>query len=148
MQDKKRIFIETKEFTPVYGTEESAGFDLKAYLPDGDVVLTPGETKVVSSGIKMIIPNGYEVQLRSRSGLTLKNGIVVAQGTATIDCDFRDTVGLILHNQSNSPFTITHGMRVCQGILAPVTKALFEEIDEVPSDTERGTGKYGSTGTH
>lgn len=148
MQDKKKIFIETKEFIPKYGTEGSSGFDLQAYLPDGEVILNPGETKVISTGIKAIIPDHYEVQLRPRSGLAAKHGITLPNTPGTLDFDYRGDWGVILHNLSKEPFTITHGMRICQGVLAPVSKALFEEVEEVSEDTERGSGGFGSTGTH
>lgn len=148
MQDKKRIFIETKEFVPEYGSEGAAGFDLKAYLPDGDVVIKPMQRMLIPTGIKGIIPEGYEVQARPRSGLSVKHGITLINAPGTIDDDYRGEWGVPLINLSTEKFTITHGMRLCQGILSPVSKGLFETIDEVPLNTKRGAGGYGSTGTH
>lgn len=149
MQDKKRIKIETKEFVPEYGSEQAAGFDIKAYIPEEkEIRIGSGEIIRIPTGMKWIIPEGYEVQLRSRSGLSYKHGIVVNQGTATIDSDFRGEIGILLRNVSGKPFYISHGMRLVQGILAPVTRASFEVIPQVKEDTERGSGAYGSTGTH
>jgi len=147
LREEKTVKIETKEFTPLYGSTGASGFDIQAYLPEEKPIkLWPGDRVRIPTELKMIIPDGYEVQLRSRSGLAIKHGIVILQGTATIDDDFRGEVGVLLLNVSKEPFTIEHGMRVCQGILAPTTKALFEIVPEITADTERGEGAYGSTG--
>lgn len=146
MQDKKRVYVETLEFMPMYATDGAAGFDLQAYAPDGDIRIGAGETVIVRSGIKMDIPEGYEIQLRSRSGLTARAQAIVAQGLATIDDDFIGEVGLILRNPGKVPFYVTHGMRVCQGVLKPVSKALFEKVEKINKETTRGSGAYGSTG--
>lgn len=149
MQDVQEVKIETKEFIPEYGTERSAGFDIKGYLPDVNhlgLPLAVGETKIIPTGIRVDIPDGYEIQLRSRSGLTARNGIIIAQGLATIDEDFTGEIGIILRNEGREPFYITHGMKLCQGVLAPVTKAIFKVVPKLNKDTKRGSGAYGSTG--
>jgi dUTP pyrophosphatase len=144
--EKRRLVIETEEFIPTYGSELAAGFDLRAYLPEGPVTIKPNERLRIPTGIKMVIEPGYEVQLRSRSGLSFKHGLVVNQGNATIDADFRGEVGILLRNVSDTSFEIEHGMRLVQGVLAPVVQAQFTVVDKIKIDTERGEGAYGSTG--
>jgi dUTP pyrophosphatase len=148
LRDQKELLIETKEFMPEYGTKQSSGFDLKAFTPNEDIRIGIGEAVTVPSGIKMGIYEGYEVQLRSRSGLTKKHGLIIAQGTATIDEDYVGEVGIILRNEGDKPFYVTHGMRVCQGVYAPTTEAVFKKVDSLNKETERGSGAYGSTGSH
>lgn len=134
---------------PTYATSFSSGFDLHACLTE-EVLLQPGETKLIPSGIRLAIQVGYEVQIRSRSGLTLKSGIVVANSPATIDADFKGSLGIILHNHSEETFEIWPGMKVAQAVLCPVVQANFELVTEETYhahfvDSNR-TGGFGSTG--
>jgi dUTP pyrophosphatase len=133
---------------PSYGTELSSGFDLIAYLPNGNVNILPGEWKLISSGIKVSIPVGYELQIRSRSGLALKNGISVLNSPGTIDADFLGQIGIILMNSSKIPFEVSNGMRIAQAVLCPVVQTKFVVCfseDELGM-TVRGQGGFGSTG--
>ena len=134
---------------PTYATSLSSGFDLHACLTN-EICLSPGCTMLIPSGIKLAIPVGYEVQIRSRSGLTFKNGIIVANSPATIDADFSGKLGILLHNQSNMSFMITPGMKIAQAVLCPVVQAQFQVIDEEVFkqhfiDSNR-IGGFGSTG--
>jgi len=145
-KSKKKLKIRTREFMPEYKTDGASGFDLRAYLPahkDRPFRVGAGETVLIPTGISMEIPKGYEVQIRPRSGLALKEGVEAILGT--IDSDFRAEVGIITKNSSTKPFYIKHGDRIAQGVLAPVTKAKFKVVNEL-SVTERGEGGFGSTG--
>ncbi|MEN9061695.1 dUTP diphosphatase [Ponticoccus litoralis] len=131
---------------PAYATEGAAGADLRANLPDrGTVVLTPGGRALVPTGLRMAIPEGYEVQIRPRSGLALKHGITLPNTPGTIDSDYRGALGVIVMNAGTEPFTIAHGDRIAQMIVAPVVRATFTQADSLP-DTVRGEGGFGSTG--
>ena len=130
---------------PAYATEHSAGMDLLAAV-DGDVVLQPGERKLIPSGIAIALPTGTEAQIRPRSGLALKHGISVLNAPGTIDADYRGEVGVILINHGDAPFTVDRGMRIAQMVIAPVTQAVWNEVDALP-ESARGTGGFGSTGT-
>ena len=141
-----KVFYTTKEFDPTYGSEGAAGFDLRAYFENkGAFTLEPNKRVLVKTGINMEIPQGFEVQIRPRSGLSLKHGIMLVNSPGTIDEDYRGDVGVLLYNSSDVPFVIEHGDRIAQGVLAPVTRASFIKTDKL-SETERGTGGYGSTG--
>jgi len=129
---------------PAYQTEFSAGMDLSAAV-DADVVLGPGEYKIIPTGFAIALPAGFEAQVRPRSGLAAKNGVTVLNSPGTIDADYRGEVGVILINHGKQPFTITRGLRIAQMILSPVRTAKLEEKDELP-DTARGAGGFGSTG--
>lgn len=131
---------------PVYASEGAAGADLRAHLPEGEVVLAPGARTLVPTGLRMAIPAGYEVQLRPRSGLAMKHGITLPNSPGTIDSDYRGPLGVIVMNAGDAPFTIEHGMRIAQMVVAPVVTARFELAD-VLDDTARGVGGFGSTGT-
>lgn len=131
---------------PAYETAGAAGADLRANLVDrGVVVLEPGEIALIPTGLKLAIPNGFEVQVRPRSGLALKHGISLPNSPGTIDSDYRGPLGLIVQNGGRVRFDITHGMRIAQMVVAPVVQARFElgDLDE----TTRGAGGFGSTGT-
>lgn len=131
---------------PTYATAGAAGADIRANFPDhGTVVLAPGARQIVPTGLRLEIPAGYEVQLRPRSGLALKHGITLPNSPATIDSDYRGPLGVIVMNAGTDPFTITHGDRIAQMIVAPVVQAQFVEVDTL-SETARGAGGYGSTG--
>lgn len=129
---------------PKYATSGSAGFDLYSANLE-PVVLKPGETKVIPLGIKVELPEGYELQLRPRSGLAAKYGITLPNAPSTIDSDYRGEVGVILTNLGNEDFEVLPFMRICQGIVKEVPKIDFIEVDSL-SETDRGDGSYGSTG--
>ncbi|MEM6310065.1 MAG: dUTP diphosphatase [Pseudomonadota bacterium] len=130
---------------PSYETTGAAGADLRANLPDGAVVLEPGARALVSTGLHLAIPDGYEVQVRPRSGLALKHGITLPNAPGTIDSDYRGILGVILQNGGAVQFKINHGDRIAQMVVAPVVQAAFEEVTDL-DQTERGTGGFGSTG--
>ncbi|ETA49254.1 dUTP diphosphatase [Ponticoccus alexandrii] len=131
---------------PAYATEGAAGADLCANLPDrGTRTLAPGARALVPTGLRLAIPEGYEVQIRPRSGLALKHGITLPNTPGTIDSDYRGALGVIVMNAGTEPFTIAHGDRIAQMIVAPVVRATFTQADSLP-DTVRGEGGFGSTG--
>lgn len=130
---------------PPYATADAAGCDLMAAITE-PVTLQPGERKLIPTGIAMAIPPGYEGQIRGRSGLALKQGLVVAHGVGTIDADYRGELGAIMLNVSDIPVTVERGMRIAQYIIAPIVQAEWEAVNELP-ETGRGTGGWGSTGT-
>lgn len=131
---------------PTYETTGAAGADLHAQLPKGPLMLACGARALVPTGLRMEIPQGYEVQIRPRSGLALKHGITLPNSPGTIDSDYRGEVGVIVQNAGAAPFEITHGMRIAQMIVAPVVQATFT-LAETLDDTARGAGGFGSTGT-
>lgn len=131
---------------PAYATAGAAGADLRANFPDrAGVTMAPGERALIPIGLAMAIPEGYEVQVRPRSGLALKHGVTVANAPGTVDNDYRGPVGVILVNLGDAPFEIAHGDRIAQMVVAPVTQAKFELVDDLDA-TARGTGGFGSTG--
>ena len=130
---------------PDYATELSAGVDLLAAV-EADVVLQPGERKLIPSGIAIALPAGTEAQVRPRSGLALKYGVTVLNAPGTIDADYRGEVGVILINHGDAPFTVTRGARIAQMVIAPVTQASWRSVESLEGST-RGAGGFGSTGT-
>jgi dUTP pyrophosphatase len=130
---------------PDYATEGSAGMDLLAAVPE-PVTLQPGGRALIPTGLCMALPQGYEAQVRPRSGLALKHGLTVLNSPGTIDADYRGEVQAILVNLGEEPVTLTRGMRIAQLVLAPVTRAALREVRELPRST-RGEGGFGSTGT-
>ncbi len=130
---------------PAYATEDSAGMDLLAAI-DADITLKPLERKLIPTGLAIALPQGYEAQVRPRSGLALKQGIGVVNAPGTIDADYRGEVGVILINLSNEDVTITRGMRIAQMVIAAYTRARWNEVPALP-ETARGAGGFGSTGT-
>jgi dUTP pyrophosphatase len=130
---------------PAYATEQSAGLDLLAAVVEPKTLST-GERALIPTGLSMALPDGYEAQIRPRSGLALKNGISLVNSPGTIDADYRGEVGVIVINHGAEPFTIERGMRIAQMVIAPYTRAAFSEVLELPT-SERGTGGFGSTGT-
>ncbi|WP_370399119.1 dUTP diphosphatase [Sulfitobacter sp. JB4-11] len=130
---------------PGYETPGAAGADLRANVPDGPVRIEPGARALISTGLHMEIPSGFEVQVRPRSGLALKHGITLPNSPGTIDSDYRGVVGVILMNAGNEVFEVTHGMRIAQMVVAPVQQATFDISDNL-SATTRGQGGFGSTG--
>ncbi|MDK3019588.1 dUTP diphosphatase [Pseudodonghicola flavimaris] len=131
---------------PAYETAGAAGADLRANLPDrGEVELAPGARALIPTGLRIEIPDGYEVQIRPRSGLALKHGITLPNTPGTIDSDYRGPLGVIVMNAGSESFTVTHGDRIAQMVVAPVVQARFELADDL-SETDRGSGGFGSTG--
>ena len=130
---------------PRYETDGAAGMDICAAL-SAPLTINPMQREAVPTGLAMAIPQGYEVQVRPRSGLTFKHGLTVANAPGTIDSDYRGEVKVILINLGNAPVEITHGMRIAQMVFAPVAKAAPEIVTHL-DETERGSGGFGSTGT-
>jgi dUTP pyrophosphatase len=132
---------------PAYETAGAAGADLRANLPDGSLTLKALERALVPTGLHMQIPEGFEVQIRPRSGLALKHGIALVNSPGTIDSDYRGPVGVILLNTGDQPFEVMHGLRIAQMVVAPVVRASFRLADQLEA-TGRGAGGFGSTGGH
>ena len=130
---------------PAYESAGAAGADLRANLPEGPVTLAPGARALISTGLHMAIPQGFEVQIRPRSGLALKHGITLINSPGTIDSDYRGIVGVIMGNMGQEAFTVEHGMRIAQMVVAPVMQAGFDLADSL-DETPRGAGGFGSTG--
>ena len=126
---------------PKYATEGSAGFDL---VTVEDIVIDPGETKLVRTGLAFEVPRGHELQIRPRSGISLRTKLRVILGT--VDSDYRGEIGVIVDNIGNESELITKGTRIAQGVVSPISVANMVEVDEL-SQTERGAGGFGSTGT-
>ena len=129
---------------PAYATAHAAGMDLCAAVAN-DVVLAPGSRALIPTGLAIALPEGYEAQVRPRSGLALKHGITVLNSPGTIDADYRGEVQVILANLGIEPFTITRGMRIAQMVVASYARAEWDEVSELP-ESERGAGGFGSTG--
>ena len=130
---------------PRFETAQAAGADLRAAI-DTPVTLNPGERKLIPTGFCMALPAGYEAQVRPRSGLALKHGITVLNSPGTIDADYRGEVGVLIINHGQDAFTVERGDRFAQMVIAPVTQGRFNIVDSL-SETDRGSGGYGSTGT-
>jgi dUTP pyrophosphatase len=131
---------------PVYETPGAAGADIKANLPGrADVVLQPGARALIATGLRLAIPDGFEVQIRPRSGLALKHGITLVNAPGTIDSDYRGPLGVILLNTGAQIFTIVHGDRIAQMVVAPVVQAKFVSVAQLDG-TSRDQGGFGSTG--
>ncbi|MCO4813812.1 MAG: dUTP diphosphatase [Flavobacteriales bacterium] len=139
-----RIINKSNHDLPAYETSASAGLDIRANITEV-IELKPLERTLVKTGLFMEIPEGYECQVRPRSGLALKKGISVLNSPGTIDADYRGEVGVILINLSNETFTIENGERIAQLVFAKVEQAAWEQV-EVLTETDRGTGGFGSTG--
>ena len=129
---------------PKYQTAHAAGMDLYAAVKT-DLILAPGAHAIVPTGFAMALPEGFEAQVRPRSGLAAKNAVTVLNSPGTIDADYRGEVGVILINHGKDPFTVTRGSRIAQMVFAPVTSGTFVETDTLP-ETARGAGGFGSTG--
>ena len=135
---------------PAYQTAGSAGADICANLPvemrAAGFVLQPMERAIVPTGLRVAIPEGYEMQIRPRSGLALKHGITLPNTPGTIDSDYRGPLGVALVNLGAAPYVVSHGDRIAQCVIAPVLQAGFEVVDDLDT-TARGAGGFGSTGT-
>ncbi|MEM7613597.1 MAG: dUTP diphosphatase [Pseudomonadota bacterium] len=133
---------------PRYETPQSAGMDMRANFPDGargGLALAPGARVLVPTGLAFALPEGFEVQVRPRSGLALKQGITLVNSPGTIDADYRGEVGVIVLNTGSETVQISHGDRIAQIVLAPVVQAAWEEVETL-DETSRGRGGFGSTG--
>tara|TARA_R110002073_G_scaffold237116_1_gene398116 strand:- start:1 stop:459 length:459 start_codon:yes stop_codon:yes gene_type:complete len=131
---------------PAYQTQGAAGADVCANLPDrGEIILAVGARALVPTGLRLQIPDGFEVQLRPRSGLALKHGITLPNSPGTIDSDYRGPLGVIVMNAGDAEFIIRHGDRIAQMVVAPVVQARFAVADGLDA-TARGAGGFGSTG--
>ncbi len=142
---KIRVINTSGNPLPEYATASSAGIDIRAMLGE-PVVLMPGQRTLVPTGLKVEIPDGYEMQLRPRSGLALRSGITLVNTPGTIDADYRGEIGVILINLSQEPFTINPGERICQAVVAPVVHIEWEEASDL-TESERGAGGFGHSGT-
>ncbi len=131
---------------PKYETIGSSGMDLAANIT-AKIKIGPGETVIIPTGIALSIPKGFEVQIRPRSGIAAKNSISVLNTPGTIDADYRGEIKVILINLSKNFFEVENGNRIAQMVVCPVVKAQLEEVNSL-SDTDRGTGGFGSTGTN
>lgn len=131
---------------PRYQTSGSAGMDLPAALPEGEpVILQPGQWQLIPVGLAIALPEGYEAQIRPRSGLAAKFGISCVNTPGTIDADYRGEIRVNLINHGTEPFTVNRGDRIAQMIVAPVTQAVWEPVESL-DETVRGEGGFGSTG--
>ncbi|MCQ2914533.1 MAG: dUTP diphosphatase [Alphaproteobacteria bacterium] len=129
---------------PFYATEESAGMDLYA-ANETDITINPGERALIPTGFSMALQKGYEAQIRSRSGLALKSGIIVLNAPGTIDSDYRGEVGVILYNTSKEAFTVSRKMKIAQMVIAPIVQGKWIKVSSL-EETDRGVGGFGSTG--
>ncbi|MDX1639370.1 MAG: dUTP diphosphatase [Balneolaceae bacterium] len=131
---------------PCYESAHAAGMDVRAAVVE-PVILKPGERKLIPTGLQMALPAGFEAQIRPRSGLAFRNGITMLNTPGTIDADYRGEVKVLAVNLGEEPFTIRHGDRIAQMVIAPVQQFDVDEAKELP-DTERGAGGFGSTGVN
>lgn len=129
---------------PAYATAQSAGMDLRANIEEA-IILKPLQRELIPTGIYMALPDGYEAQVRPRSGLALKHGITVINTPGTIDADYRGEIGVVLVNLSDTEFTVNPGERIAQMVIAKYEQATLQEVEQL-DDTERGAGGYGHTG--
>jgi dUTP pyrophosphatase len=139
-----KIINRSKHALPSYQTEDSAGMDLRADL-EAPVTLKPLERKLISTGLSIELPKGFEAQIRPRSGLAYKHGIGIVNSPGTIDADYRGIIQVLLVNLSNQDFVVEDGERIAQMVIARYEKIRWEAT-EILSETERGAGGYGSTG--
>jgi len=131
---------------PGYQSEQAAGLDLSALVPEGEVVIAPGRIALVRTGIAIAVPAGFEAQVRPRSGLASKFGVTMPNTPGTIDADYRGEVKVPMMNLGREVFVIEHGMRIAQMVIAPVARAGVAVVEELDA-TARGAGGFGSTGS-
>lgn len=141
---KINVIYSGKHELPQFETAQSAGMDLRANI-DAHVVLQPGDRALIPTGIKMALPDGYEAQIRPRSGLAYKHGVTVLNSPGTIDADYRGDVGVLLINHGKEAFTIEDGMRVAQMVIARYSQFQWNPVTDL-DQTKRGAGGFGSTG--
>ena len=138
------FFFRGRQPLPAYATEQSAGMDLRANIEE-PLTLRPLERKLVGTGLYIALPQGYEAQIRPRSGLALKHGITVLNSPGTIDADYRGEIMVLLVNLSDTDFVVSEGERIAQMVIARHEQAVFEVVESL-DETERGAGGYGHTG--
>jgi dUTP pyrophosphatase len=139
--------LDPRAVVPSYQTKGAAGLDLTACLHSDrpEIILAPGSITLIPTGLAVAIPEGFEGQVRARSGLATKHGIGLPNAPGTIDSDYRGELRVAVINLGKEPFTVTHGLRIAQLIIAPVAHAVIDEVPDL-DDTARGTGGFGSTG--
>jgi len=137
--------LSTEVLTPKYETSGSSCMDIAAYIRQ-DIIINPGEKALIPTGFSLSVPQGYEVQIRPRSGLAAKKGVTVLNTPGTIDSDYRGEIKVILINLSKDVFYVKSGERIAQIVVCPVKQVVVEEVNEL-SETNRGVGGFGSTGT-
>ena len=130
---------------PAYSTIDSAGMDVRAYLPNGPIVLKPMERRLIPTGLHIELPQGYECQIRPRSGLALKHGLTIVNSPGTIDAEYRGEIGVILMNLSQDEFIVNDGERICQMVVKEYTRVEWVQTESL-SSSERGEGGFGHTG--
>jgi len=136
--------LSNEVLTPKYETTGSSGMDIAAYI-DQDIIINSGDKVLVPTGFSLSIPQGYEVQIRPRSGLAIKKGITILNTPGTIDSDYRGEIKVVLINLSKDKFTVKNGERIAQMVVCPIEQVDIEEVREL-SGTDRGAGGFGSTG--
>lgn len=151
MCDEKNVIeislcVDSQDFLPVYASELAAGADVKACI-ENDLVIQPGSSMLVPTGVRAEIPKGYEIQVRPRSGLALKEQVTVLNTPGTIDADYRGEIKVILINHGKNDFVVKRGMRIAQLVVAPVCQGLFVSVAQL-ADTKRGDNGFGHTGVH
>ena len=137
--------LSNEVLTPKYETPGSSGMDIAAFI-DEDIIINSGDKALIPTGFSLSIPQGYEVQIRPRSGLAIKKGITILNTPGTIDSDYRGEVKVVLINLSKDKFTVQNGERIAQMVVCPIIQVSIEEVKEL-SETNRGIGGFGSTGT-
>ncbi|MDE7380542.1 MAG: dUTP diphosphatase [Muribaculaceae bacterium] len=142
-----KIINKSHHALPAYGTFEAAGMDVRAYLPEGSVVLQPGARALIGTGLYMQLPSGYECQIRPRSGLALHNGITVLNSPGTVDADYRGEIKIILVNFGQEPFEVKDGERIAQMVIKQYSHVDWVEVKELDR-TKREDGSFGHTGTN
>lgn len=147
MEEKKiQIINKSRHQMPQYETAQSAGMDLRANI-DNPITLHGGQTAVIPTGIYIALPEGYEAQVRPRSGLAAKYGVTVCNAPGTVDADYRGEIKVILINHCNTPFHISDGDRIAQMVISRYERVVWEPVSELPL-TERGDGGFGHTGVN
>lgn len=144
---KVKIINRSHHPLPSYATPGSAGMDVRAYLPDGPIVLKTMARALIPTGLYMQLPHGYECQIRPRSGLAIKHGISLVNTPGTVDSDYRGEIGVIMINLGSEDFTINDGERICQMVIKEYTRVDWELVSRI-DETERGEGAFGHTGAN
>lgn len=142
-----KIINRSHHALPAYETHGAAGMDVRAYLPEGPLTLAPGDRALVGTGLYVQLPEGYEMQIRPRSGLAWKHGITIVNTPGTVDSDYRGEIKVILMNAGRKPFVVADGERVCQMVIQQYTRVRWESVERLDR-TERENGGFGHTGTN
>lgn len=144
---KVKIINKSHHPLPDYSTFEAAGMDVRAYLPDGPVTLKPLERALIPTGLAIQLPQGYECQIRPRSGLALKHGLSIVNTPGTVDADYRGEIGVVLINLGQEDFVVNDGERICQMVITQYSHVKWEAVHEL-DHTKREDGSFGHTGTN